>query len=105
MLLTADQHARIAARLRAKASQRKLAPLELLRLLEIAQRFEALSARDRPYKKGKTVSECLAIMRNMAQNNHLDADLFEIFERERVYLRYAQEFMHPDQIDDAVRVS
>jgi phage gp16-like protein len=47
MLLTADQHARIAARLRAKASQRKLAPLELLRLLEIAQRFEALSARVR----------------------------------------------------------
>jgi HD-GYP domain-containing protein (c-di-GMP phosphodiesterase class II) len=75
------------------------------RIMAIADVFEALSARDRPYKKGKTISECLAIMRNMAQNNHLDADLFEIFERERVYLRYAQEFMHPDQIDDAVRVS
>jgi HD-GYP domain-containing protein (c-di-GMP phosphodiesterase class II) len=69
------------------------------RIMAIADVFEALSARDRPYKKGKTISECLAIMRNMAQNNHLDPDLFEIFERERVYLRYAQEFMHPDQID------
>jgi HD-GYP domain-containing protein (c-di-GMP phosphodiesterase class II) len=69
------------------------------RIMAIADVFEALSARDRPYKKGKTVSECLAIMRNMAQNNHLDPDLFEIFEREQVYLQYAREFMHPDQID------
>lgn len=69
------------------------------RIMAIADVFEALSARDRPYKKGKTISECLAIMRNMAQNNHLDPDLFEIFERERVYLRYAQEFLHPDQLD------
>ncbi|HEX5055959.1 MAG TPA: HD domain-containing phosphohydrolase [Gammaproteobacteria bacterium] len=69
------------------------------RIMAIADVFEALSARDRPYKKGKTISECLVIMRNMAQNNHLDPDLFEIFEREKVYLRYAQEFMHPDQID------
>lgn len=69
------------------------------RIMAIADVFEALSARDRPYKKGKTISECLSIMRNMAQNNHLDPDLFEIFERDRVYLRYAQEFLHPDQID------
>jgi HD-GYP domain-containing protein (c-di-GMP phosphodiesterase class II) len=69
------------------------------RIMAIADVFEALSAHDRPYKKGKTVSECLSIMRTMAQNNHLDPDLFEIFEREQVYLRYAQEFLHPDQID------
>jgi HD-GYP domain-containing protein (c-di-GMP phosphodiesterase class II) len=69
------------------------------RIMAIADVFEALSARDRPYKKGKTISECLSIMRNMAQNSHLDPDLFEIFERQQVYLRYAQEFMHPDQID------
>ncbi|HEY3487162.1 MAG TPA: HD domain-containing phosphohydrolase, partial [Gammaproteobacteria bacterium] len=74
------------------------------RIMAIADVFEALSARDRPYKKGKTISECLAIMRNMAQNNHLDPDLYEIFEREQVYLQYAQEFMHPDQID-VVRAS
>jgi HD-GYP domain-containing protein (c-di-GMP phosphodiesterase class II) len=69
------------------------------RIMAIADVFEALSAHDRPYKKGKTVSECLSIMRTMAQNNHLDPDLFEIFEREQVYLRYAREFLHPDQID------
>ena len=34
MLLTADQHARIEARSRAKAAELKLTPLERLRLLE-----------------------------------------------------------------------
>lgn len=70
------------------------------RMMAIADVFEALSARDRPYKKGKTLTECLKIMENMANGNHLDPDLFEIFVREKVYLDYAREYMHPDQIDE-----
>ena len=30
---------------------------------------------------------------------HIDPDLFDIFIRNRVYLRYAKEFMNPHQID------
>lgn len=70
------------------------------RMMAIADVFEALSARDRPYKRGKMLTECLKIMQDMANSNHLDPDLFEIFMREKVYLEYAREFMHPDQIDE-----
>lgn len=70
------------------------------RVMAIADVFEALSARDRPYKKGKTVSECLKIMENMTQNNHLDPDLFKVFVERKVYLAYAKEFMHAEQIDE-----
>ncbi len=70
------------------------------RVMAIADVFEALSARDRPYKKGKTLTECLRIMSSMTLNNHLDPDLFDIFVRQKVYLDYAHEFMHPEQIDE-----
>lgn len=69
------------------------------RIMAIADIFEALSAQDRPYKKGKSLSECLDIMGNMKLDNHIDPDLFDVFIEEKVYLKYAQEFIHPEQID------
>ncbi|MEO8161925.1 MAG: HD domain-containing phosphohydrolase, partial [Arenimonas sp.] len=63
------------------------------RVMGIADIFEALTAKDRPYKKGKTLSESLAILGRMKQGGHIDPDLFDIFVRERVYLRYAREFL------------
>ena len=70
------------------------------RIMGIADIFEALTARDRPYKRGKTLTESLQILGQMKLDGHVDPDLFEIFVRERVYLRYAQQFMEPSQIDD-----
>lgn len=70
------------------------------RLMAIADIFEALSASDRPYKSAKPVSECLTIMGNLAKNNHLDADLFTIFVRSKVYEQYINKFADPKQIDD-----
>jgi len=70
------------------------------RVMGIADIFEALTAKDRPYKKGKTLSESLEILGRMKLNNHVDPDLFDIFVREKVYLRYAREFLDPDQIDE-----
>lgn len=69
------------------------------RIMAIADIFEALSARDRPYKRGKTLSECLAIMGRMRLDNHIDPDLFDLFVEERIYLAYAREFLEPEQID------
>ena len=69
------------------------------RIMAIADVFEALSASDRPYKKGKTLSECLKIMKKMALDNHLDADLFNEFVSNGVYLEYAKQYLHSDQID------
>jgi HD-GYP domain-containing protein (c-di-GMP phosphodiesterase class II) len=70
------------------------------RVMGIADIFEALPAKDRPYKVGKTLSESLAILGRMKQNGHVDPDLFDIFVREKVYLRYAREFLDPEQIDE-----
>jgi HD-GYP domain-containing protein (c-di-GMP phosphodiesterase class II) len=69
------------------------------RVMGIADIFEALTAADRPYKNGKTLSEALGILGRMKMDHHIDADLFEVFLRERVYLRYAKRFLPPEQID------
>ena len=70
------------------------------RMLAIADVFEALTAADRPYKSGKTLSEALRIMKFLRDDNHIDPDLFDIFVREKIYLRYAEQFLPPEQIDD-----
>lgn len=70
------------------------------RVMGIADIFEALTARDRPYKKGKTLTEALTILGKFKQNGHIDPDLFDVFVREKVYLRYATQFLEPEQIDN-----
>ncbi|MCW5590822.1 MAG: GAF domain-containing protein [Burkholderiales bacterium] len=70
------------------------------RIMGIADIFEALTAKDRPYKPGKTLSESLAILGKFKENGHIDPDLFDIFVKERVYLDYAREFLDPEQIDE-----
>jgi len=69
------------------------------RVMGIADIFEALTAKDRPYKHGKTLSESLKILGQFKQNGHIDPDLFDIFVRGKVYLRYGKEFLDPNQID------
>jgi len=69
------------------------------RCMGIADIFEALTAKDRPYKKGKTLTESLTILGKFKLNGHIDPDLFDVFMWERVYERYAREFMDSDQID------
>jgi hypothetical protein len=70
------------------------------RMMGVADIFEALTSKDRPYKKAKTLSESLNILGRMKVNHHIDPDLFDIFIREKIYLRYAQRFLEPEQIDD-----
>ena len=71
----------------------------LARMMAIADVFEALTAVDRPYKSGKTLSASLAIMARMVEEQHLDAELFELFVRAGVYRRYGERFLAADQID------
>jgi len=70
------------------------------RIMGIADIFEALTAKDRPYKKGKTLSESLAILGRFCLDGHIDPDLFDVFVRKKVYLRYAEMFLDKDQIDE-----
>ncbi len=69
------------------------------RVMAIADVFEALTAKDRPYKPGKRLTEALTILGRMAQSGHVDPDLFRVFVREKVYLRYAEAFLDAEQID------
>lgn len=70
------------------------------RVMGIADIFEALTSKDRPYKKAKTLSESLHILGKMKVDNHIDPYLFDLFVREKIYLKYAQLFLEPEQIDD-----
>jgi len=69
------------------------------RMMAIADIFEALTAADRPYKKGNTLSEALEILGGFRQRDHIDPDLFDVFVRSKVYQQYADKFMPASQID------
>lgn len=69
------------------------------RVMGIADIFEALTARDRPYKQGMKLSQALEIMGQMKLDGHIDPDLFDVFVHQKVYSRYAQKFMDHAQID------
>ncbi|WP_300453074.1 HD domain-containing phosphohydrolase [Accumulibacter sp.] len=71
----------------------------LARMMAIADIFEALTAIDRPYKRGKTLSEAIGIMARLQAEQHIDADLFALFLRSGVHLDYARRFLRPEQID------
>ncbi|NHQ85777.1 HD domain-containing protein [Iodobacter sp. HSC-16F04] len=70
------------------------------RIMGIADVFEALTARDRPYKDGMKISQSLTILARMAKDQHIDGDLFEIFVKEKVWKNYAELFLGPSQIDE-----
>ena len=72
---------------------------QLARMMAVADIFEALTAVDRPYKKGKTLSEAIKIMAKMRDEQHIDPDLFDLFLHSGVYREYAVRFLRPEQID------
>lgn len=71
----------------------------LARMMALADVFEALTAVDRPYKEGKTLSQALGIMAAMVREGHLDPELFALFVRSGVYRSYGQECLAPAQCD------
>jgi len=36
----------------------------------------------------------------MKNDAHIDVDLFEIFVKEKIYLKYAEGYLDPEQIDE-----
>lgn len=69
------------------------------RMMAIADIFEALTAVDRPYKKGKTLSEALNIMAGMCRDAHIDPHLFGLFIEAGIAQQYAERYLQPEQID------
>jgi response regulator RpfG family c-di-GMP phosphodiesterase/HAMP domain-containing protein len=65
------------------------------RMMAIADVFEALTAADRPYKRGKKLSEVFKIMTFMKRDNHLDPDLLDLFARSEIWRTYAEKYLDP----------
>ena len=69
------------------------------RIMAIADVFEALTARERPYKTPLTISEALSIMQRMRDDQHLDPDLYRLFLDAGVWRDYARAALDPEQLD------
>ena len=70
------------------------------RIMAIADIFEALTARDRPYKAPMTLSHAMKILDIMKKNRHIDPDLMQLFVESGLPLLYAEKELSPEQIDD-----
>lgn len=70
------------------------------RVMGIADIFEALTAKDRPYKAGMKLSEAVYILARFARSGHIDPDLFQVFLSQGVYRAYAAAYLDPSQIDE-----
>ncbi|MBF8983145.1 HD domain-containing protein [Lutibacter sp. B2] len=55
------------------------------KILAIVDIFDALTARDRPYKPALPIDKTLKILSEEAQKNHIDGNLLEIFINEKIY--------------------
>ena len=69
------------------------------RMMAIADIFEALTAKDRPYKDPMKISLSLNILRRMVDDEHIDGDLYTLFLTSRVWETYAQRVLSPEQLD------
>jgi HD-GYP domain-containing protein (c-di-GMP phosphodiesterase class II) len=70
------------------------------RMVAIADVFEALTAPDRPYKDAMPLSEALTILGQMKLDGHIDPALFDVFMHDKIYLKYAEQYLDPKYIDE-----
>ena len=70
------------------------------RIMAIADIFEAITAHDRPYRDPIMLSQALNILCRMRLDNHLDGKLVDLFIKEKVYMQYAEKYLHKSQIDE-----
>ena len=69
------------------------------RIMAIADVFEALTARDRPYKDPMKLSQAVSILEKMSETGHIDPELFDVFINQSVHINYAKEHLLPEQND------
>ena len=70
------------------------------RIMAVADIFEALTAKDRPYKKPMKLSQALKILSFLKKDGHIDPDIHDLVVNSDLLLEYAKTFMNPDQIDE-----
>jgi len=70
------------------------------RILAVADVFEALTAKDRPYKEPMKLSQAVKILGFMCKDKHVDPDVFGLFMESGVYKEYAAAHLNAEQIDE-----
>ncbi|MDM8517377.1 HD domain-containing phosphohydrolase, partial [Desulfobacterales bacterium HSG16] len=69
------------------------------RIMAIADIFEALTAKDRPYKKKMSLSRAMNILDKMKNDGHIDPDIYDLFKQAGIYHTYAQKRLDSEQLD------
>lgn len=69
------------------------------RIIAIADVFEALTAKDRPYKDPMKISKALSILQDMKEKGHIDPHIVDLFVKRELYRRYGEEELAPEQMD------
>jgi len=70
------------------------------RIMAVADIFEALTAKDRPYKEPMKLSQAIKILGFMKKDQHIDGDILDLFVSSGLHLEYARKQMNPEQIDE-----
>jgi len=71
------------------------------RIMAVADIFEALTAKDRPYKKPMKLTQAIKILSVLKAERHIDPSLHDLVINSDLLKQYAQTHMKPDQIDIA----
>ena len=69
------------------------------RILVLADLYEALSSKDRPYKEPNKLSTIFKILTSMANAGQIDKKLLRFFYESRTYEVYNQ-YLNPEQLDE-----
>lgn len=70
------------------------------RIMAIADIFEALTAKDRPYKRQKKLSETIEILVSMALAGKLDKDILRVFLESGLYKKYGEMYLLKENFDE-----
>jgi len=69
------------------------------RIIAVSDIFEALTAKDRPYREPMKLSKALKIMSFMVKDGHIDRDIFRLLIESGLVYRYAGSSLNHEQID------
>jgi len=69
------------------------------RIISVADIFEALTAKDRPYREPMKLSKAMMIMENMTTEGHIDGDVLKVFRMSGAMKLYATEELNQEQVD------
>ena len=70
------------------------------RIMAVADIFEALTAKDRPYKKPMKLSQAIKILGFMIKDKHIDEDVCNLFIDSGLYMDYAKSELDPSQLEE-----